>query len=343
MGADLFLRPLFDWRSAVASPYGPASSTTKHVLLTLSLHMSAAGDSCFPTIELLVEESGLSKRAVLTNLKAAAEQGWITKREMPQANTMGWRRIEYFASIPAGVEEKVMAWRTQRRERGARNAPPKRGAPHDRGGASGDTRVVHQVHPSTSRSTSSKENPSGHGVAPYPQDFEQAFKAYPRRAGNNPKRAAFKAWKARISEGVSPAALGAGVARYAAFCTATEKTGTEYVLRASTFFGPDRPFEQGFQVHAENERPASRVEKRCIYTDPKNPCERCMHDGDVNAGVLVVEGVKVALRLCDKHWKSPVVVKEPNVRGPGKLQEHPEVTAARTRFEQLAKASLVPA
>lgn len=129
--SDLFLRPLFDWRSAVASKYGP-SHTTRHVLLTLALHMSPKGDSCYPSIELLVEESGLSRRAVITHLAMAEREGWIQKKERPQRNGQGWRRIEYLASIPNGLEASA---RADLEERGAPDAPPQRGARQSKGGA----------------------------------------------------------------------------------------------------------------------------------------------------------------------------------------------------------------
>ena len=33
-----------------------------------------------------------------------------------------------------------------------------------------------------------------------------------------------------------------GACGYAAYCDATEKTGTQYVMQAATFLGPDTPF-----------------------------------------------------------------------------------------------------
>ncbi|MCH7142130.1 phage replisome organizer, partial [Escherichia coli] len=59
----------------------------------------------------------------------------------------------------------------------------------------------------------------------------------------NPKKSAFSAWKARLREGVPPEAMLDGVRRYARYLAATGKTGTEFVQRATTFFGPDRNFE----------------------------------------------------------------------------------------------------
>ena len=59
--------------------------------------------------------------------------------------------------------------------------------------------------------------------------FDLFWKAYPRRAGSNPKAAALKAWSAsKIPHDV----LLEGATRYAAFCEATNKTGTEYVKQA---------------------------------------------------------------------------------------------------------------
>lgn len=84
----------------------------------------------------------------------------------------------------------------------------------------------------------------------YSSEFETAWQAYPKRAGGNPKPSAYKAWNARLHEGVTPETLLAGVKRYAAFVVATGKLGSEYVKQAATFFGPDRHFEETWQAPA---------------------------------------------------------------------------------------------
>ena len=76
----------------------------------------------------------------------------------------------------------------------------------------------------------------------YPPEFERLWADYPKRAGGNPKKAALKAWKARIKSGVDPQTIADGVARYTRFCAVTGKVGTEYVKQASTFFGPDEHY-----------------------------------------------------------------------------------------------------
>ncbi|SAI93490.1 hypothetical protein [Enterobacter hormaechei] len=84
----------------------------------------------------------------------------------------------------------------------------------------------------------------------YSPEFEQAWQVYPKRAGGNPKAAAFKAWRTRLKDGVSPEIMLAGVKRYAAYVTATGSTGTQFVKQASTFFGPDLHFEEEWQAPA---------------------------------------------------------------------------------------------
>lgn len=93
----------------------------------------------------------------------------------------------------------------------------------------------------------------------YPPDFEQVWQEYPRRAGANPKRAGFSAWHARRREGVSPDVMLDGVRRYAKFLGVTGKLDTEFVQRASTFFGPDRHFENGWLLTADGRRDVSQI------------------------------------------------------------------------------------
>ena len=94
----------------------------------------------------------------------------------------------------------------------------------------------------SSQNRSSKEN--------YSNEFEQAWQAYPKRAGGNSKAAAWKAWKSRIKDGVTTEAMLAGVSRYAGYVRATGSEGTQFVKQAATFFGPDRHFEEVWQPPA---------------------------------------------------------------------------------------------
>ena len=110
------LAPLFTWRSVIASTDGPSSPTTRLVLLTLSLHMSERGESCFPSTDTLAEETGLTKRSVITHLLTAQDDGWII-RKVKGTNGQGWKRHEYLATIPT----------PSRKERPSKQIQPEKG------------------------------------------------------------------------------------------------------------------------------------------------------------------------------------------------------------------------
>ena len=254
--AELFLAPLFTWRSAIASEQGPGP-TTRHVLLTLSLHMSERGDSCWPSQDTLAMETGLSLRAVKEHLKLAHQQGWISSRDR-HTNGKAWRHKEYFSLLPASFHVKhggapAAPAKEVKPVGGAPTALPDAGAPNALGsapdalgGAPDGKNVVHQMH--TSSSVNSTKNSKSIAVGDAHPLFDEAWKLYPKRNGNNPKSKALKAWNARVAAGVKPEDMLAGVVRYAAWCEAGRKTDTEWVLLAATFFGPDMPFTQAFTI-----------------------------------------------------------------------------------------------
>ena len=72
----------------------------------------------------------------------------------------------------------------------------------------------------------------------YPSDFEACYELYPRQ---QEKQAAFKAWKARLSEGNSASALIICTRHYAESCR-INNTEEGYVKMAKTFYGPSKPF-----------------------------------------------------------------------------------------------------
>lgn len=90
---------VFRWREALVSPRGPSSPVTRHVLLTLSLHMNPLGKSCYPTVKTLCQETMLSKPTICSHLALAADAGWIEKH-VKGTNGKGWRHHGYDARIP---------------------------------------------------------------------------------------------------------------------------------------------------------------------------------------------------------------------------------------------------
>lgn len=101
-------------------------------------------------------------------------------------------------------------------------------------------------HPHSSSSLRSEEPAPRRGG--YTAEFEEAWACYPKRAGGNSKADAFKAWTARMRDGATAEAMTTGVVRYAAFCRATGKLGTEFVKQAATFFGPAQHFGESWAL-----------------------------------------------------------------------------------------------
>lgn len=87
----------FSWRTAILK--SDLEPTTRHVLLTLACHMNDAGESCYPSVALLCEETGLSNRAVITHLKKAADSGWIEIDRHGFGDRRYWRN-EYKMAWP---------------------------------------------------------------------------------------------------------------------------------------------------------------------------------------------------------------------------------------------------
>ncbi|MFZ4169901.1 hypothetical protein ACEV60_14730 [Enterobacter ludwigii] len=105
----------------------------------------------------------------------------------------------------------------------------------------------------------------------YSPAFEEAWQAYPKRSGGNNKLSAFKAWNARIKQGVKPETMLEGVKRYAAFMASEGKIGTSFVKQAATFFGPDKHFDEPWLVETqENKVPTRQDQSRyewCAKSD----------------------------------------------------------------------------
>ena len=126
------------------------------------------------------------------------------------------------------------------------NAPNKRSAPvHDRTPA--QTPIA---------------NPSNS-----PAEFEAFWREYPKRNGGNSKHKALSAWNARRQEGHAPEEMQAGVHRYAAWCQATGKIGTEFVKQASTFLGAEKGFLEPWDLPPPD-RPCHSPPATPLYRHP---------------------------------------------------------------------------
>ncbi|MGS4680553.1 helix-turn-helix domain-containing protein [Enterobacter soli] len=236
---------------------------------------------CYPSVETICRQLGLGESTVRTAIAELESSGWLRRESRRKGNRntsnlyhLNADRLEALARIE---KDKVAALKKQRRTNGLHpsDSDPSKSEPSDSGCSNG-------LHPSDSDKNgvltrqnltpdpqvNSKHDPQvnskqesqdigARGKAPsenrsskenYSNEFEQAWQAYPKRAGGNSKAAAWKAWKARIKDGVTGEAMLAGVTRYAGYVRATGNAGTQYVKQAATFFGPDRHFEELWQA-----------------------------------------------------------------------------------------------
>lgn len=98
------VRP-YTWRQAIQKSTLP--STTKHVLLNLSCYINDAGQAAFPSIDQQAEDTGLSRRAVITHLKSV-EGSWLSVSKHGYAGQK-WARNEYLPRLPDEPDLDVKA------------------------------------------------------------------------------------------------------------------------------------------------------------------------------------------------------------------------------------------
>ncbi|MFV0511893.1 MAG: hypothetical protein ACK5M8_21970 [Shewanella algae] len=82
----------------------------------------------------------------------------------------------------------------------------------------------------------------------YSTEFEELWSARPRREGADSKKSAFKAYKARIRQGVGHQQLMDGIEAYRRYCEAKGLIGTDKVKMTSTFLGPDEHWKQNYTI-----------------------------------------------------------------------------------------------
>ncbi|EPX1992773.1 helix-turn-helix domain-containing protein [Enterobacter hormaechei] len=249
---------------------------------------------CYPSVETICRQLGLGESTVRTAIAELESSGWLRREARRKGNRntsnlyhLNAERLEALARIE---KDKVAALKQQRRTNGFHpsDSDPSKSEPSDSGCSNGfhpsdsdkndvftrqnlapDPQVNSKHDPQVnskqesqdigvfgkaySENRSSKEN--------YSNEFEQAWQAYPKRSGGNNKLSAFKAWNARIKQGVKPETMLEGVKRYAAFMASEGKIGTSFVKQAATFFGPDKHFDEPWLVETQENKVPTRQDQ----------------------------------------------------------------------------------
>ncbi|EFI7716308.1 helix-turn-helix domain-containing protein [Escherichia coli] len=243
---------------------------------------------CYPGVETICRQLGLGESTVRTAISELEADGWLTRHSRRKGNRntsnlyhLNADRLEQLARTE---RDKVAELKKQRRLSALRDpsesepseSEPSKSDPSesecsgvfdpsdsgkktvltlqnldpDPRGLKHDPQVNSKHDPQDIGASADASAPARSARQEYSPEFEQAWQEYPKRAGGNSKSAAFKAWKARLREGIKPETMLDGVRRYAAWVRATGNTGTQFVKQAATFFGPDRHFEDYWQQPA---------------------------------------------------------------------------------------------
>ena len=206
------------------------SAAAKAVLVSLANQANDRAE-CWPSIETIATRVELSSRSVIANIQFLIDRGFLA-REVRPGDGSGRKSNRY--RLLMGQSEsnsqrgKVKLLHLGQGEDGAGQSE------NDAGQSEGD---------SPKQSLTVKEQTL----------FDQAWNCRPRHPNDN-RTAAIKAWNARVRAGISAEELLEGRKRYAKHCRA-EGTNPKFVKHTSTFFGPNRYWEQDWSVQATLELP----------------------------------------------------------------------------------------
>lgn len=250
-------RPLVAvWRDTLLSPNG-LTATEKAVGLAVAKHADHNGSSCYPSQATIAAEAGCGLRTVQRALGALEAAGWLIVEKVPISGGPQGRawRSSYHLTLP---EEHAIVTGSPREEHATMAASFEKSTPsttEEHVTVAQEPVQEPEETPTQEReparmTASSERRRSGNDYWP---EFEAVWKLYPKRLGGNPKRGAFRAWRARVRSGVDPAELEAGVRRYLHFCEETGKIGSQYVKTASAFFGRDEHWREDWSVDPPDE------------------------------------------------------------------------------------------
>ncbi|HGV3243758.1 TPA: replication protein [Escherichia coli] len=240
--------------------YRPTEIRDEHTGALLGYRKRFQGDKLQRSYQAFAEQFGFGKRETADALKRLRDAGFITLdlRTVEMLDGVKCSNILFVGINPQAIAA-ITTPSSVSPESNSNNAISdtaitlKRNTPRRHNGT-GDTPNVDtntEITTETKNTIDASADASARSARQeYSPEFEQAWQEYPKRAGGNSKSAAFKAWKARIREGIKPETMLDGVKRYAAWVRATGNTGTQFVKQAATFFGPDRHFEDYWQQPA---------------------------------------------------------------------------------------------
>jgi hypothetical protein len=231
-----------------------AKSTKKFVLVCMANYSDEHG-RCWPSLPTLARNTAQDIKTVRVNVRELLEEGYLedTGKRVGQTKSVVVYRLRLGSHTEIGAanptENGMDSPPNFGRDEGLEGVPKTDAKPYQKrmpsptkNGSEALPKLVGRTvrEPSLNRQRN-RQYPADAGLM---EKLEQVKRVYPKRAGSQPWRRAASALRARLKSGATIELIVEGATRYAGFCKATGKLGTEHVLQAATFLGPDEHYTQ---------------------------------------------------------------------------------------------------
>lgn len=228
---------------------------------------------CYPSLKKIALECGISRRSVIRHIQTLEAKGYLKIKRQKKDNKDNYSNLytlpidgDLFVFTPS---DSTSLGDFIDNSPSDNESPPSDTVtpPSDSGTPGGsDTVSPKTVNNKQSNNLSLKQsnNLSNKYCFPeekpvndsgYTEDFERAWKLYPKRAGSNSKEKAYKQWIKRLSDGKTGIEeIISGIERYKNFCEQTGKINTELVQQASRFLGLEKGYLQDWLLPSQNNK-----------------------------------------------------------------------------------------
>jgi hypothetical protein len=243
-------KALFTWRSAICESELPP--TSRHVALTLSLHMNERGGSCFPSQATLATETGLAVKTVSDHLKILNSSGWLAKKVIRRGEGRG-TRVEYSATTPplttGGLTTGGLTTGGLTDDQPTFNGTTN---PRQTGCVEDDSEGDRRATVSSSPSTPSLELVIAEHTEP--DRFDDFWRSYGNLAGTGKKKAK-ECWNTAMKRGDDPNAIIAGLEAWVIYW---RTPGASKAMYAQGFLNQQKWSTEPPPLHADK-RTATQV------------------------------------------------------------------------------------
>lgn len=241
---------LMENRAAVTALFGDGdSNVTRNVMhhVTVSLLVTLWSTANEHTSDGIFRNAGMDYVDVIVGIPgfaaALADVGWLDFD--PDSNTVILPNFTEYNTSDVEMRRQKAAERQRRyRENRGKTAEKSNGDSNAKvtsrsNGRGEERRGEKNIKKNLQKKSKSTDGPPDE----IEQEFTALWKIYPKRSGSNPKARALGAYrKQRGKSELMAETIRTGVELYAAWCQATGKIGTEYVMQAAKFLGPDQHF-----------------------------------------------------------------------------------------------------